>query len=248
MKRVVALAFLATTTAAAKPPAPRTPPPPPPAAPLAMLPSVARIKVTTAGGQLVVTEDLTLPRGEWKGEPIDLWVSFGAPGVPKAMDAHLLAIADGALEAPDLEAGDALAMDRAPRRPATANPLLGRDSMAGVVVHLKKDQLAKAFGPSNMAALRLRTALDLPEDDPSGQKSVLVRLGASRGTPLTLARVVFAIPKLTKAEVHLCGADADSHALAFSPRLPSTEPRIAPVLATRHGTDDLCIRFATEPP
>jgi hypothetical protein len=122
--------------------------------------------------------------------------------------------------------------------------------MAGIVVHVKKEPLAKALAPGNMAALRVRTVLDLPEEDASGGRSVLVRLGASRGTPLTLGRLVV-VPSgvtLTKADARLCGADADTHPLALSgaPRDPAESP-IAPVLAVRHATDDLCLRFFLPP-
>ncbi len=243
--RTLAFCMLCTGVAAAKP---LPPPPPKPAAvappPLAMLPSIGRVKVTLSKPQVVITEDILLPRGEWKGESLDFWVAFGAPGTPRAIDAHLLAVPDGALEASDTEPGETLTTEREPRRPVSAHPLLGKDTMAGVVVHVKKDLFSKALEPGNMAALRIRTALDIPADDPSGQKSLVVRLGASRGTPLTLGRIVFGIPKLTKAEAHLCGTDADPHPLAFTPRMESTEPKIAPVLSTRRTTDDLCLRFA----
>ena len=64
-----------------------------------------------------------------------------------------------------------------------------KTSMAGIVVHVKRESLAKAFSPGNMAALRVRTALDLPEEDSGGARGVVVRLGASRGTPLTVGRL-----------------------------------------------------------
>ncbi len=237
------LLALALAVAFAKPGAAPSPPPLPP---LPMLPSVGRVKVSVQGGTLVVVEEVTLPRGDWKSAPLDFHVAFGAPGAPRAIDAHLVPIADGALEADDAEAGEALAFDRVPRRPPTAHPLLGRDQMAGIVVHLRRDALAAAFAPGNMAALRIRTALELPELDPQGGRSVVVRLGASRGTPLTLGRIVVA-SKVTRAEARLCGPEADPHPLALAPRAamapdPVDRP-VAPVLAVRHASDDLCVRF-----
>lgn len=237
------LAPLAVAFAFAKPSAA---PPPPPLAPLPMLPSVGRVKIAVQGGSLVVVEEVTLPRGEWKNEPLDFHIAFGAPGAPRAIDAHLVPIADGGLEADDADAGEALAFDRVPRRPPTAHALLGRDQMAGIVVHLRREALAAAFAPGNMAALRIRTALELPELDPQGGRSVLVRLGASRGTPLTLGRVVVA-SKVARAEARLCGPEADPHPLAVAPRPPApaapADRPIAPVLAVRHPSDDLCVRF-----
>jgi hypothetical protein len=243
-----------------KPPAPATP-----LAPLPMLPSIPRVKVDVLKTQLVVVEEVNLPRGEWKNDSLDFYVAFGAPGAPRAIDARLVAVADGALEPEDDEAGEALVVERTPHRPGSAYPLLGKDSMAGVVVHVKREALAKALGPGNMAALRVRTALDLPEEDSLGARGVVVRLGASRGTPLTLGRLTV-VAKAgaqapVRAEAHLCGGEADATPLAIAivPRptsptalanaLPpqASPPTIAPVLAVRHSSDDLCIRFWTPP-
>ncbi len=243
---------------AAPRPAPAPPAPPPP--PLAMLPSIARVKIEVLKTQLLVTQEINLPRGEWKGEPLDFYAAFGAPGAPRAIDAHLLAVADGALEPEDDDVGEALLVDRAAHRPVSAHALIGRDTMAGVVIHAKRESLVKAFGPGNMAALRIRTALDLPEEDAGGARGVVVRLGASRGTPLTLGRLTLlsrpGAGTPLRAEARLCGPDAATPPLAIAlvPRLVApvappapTTPAIAPVLAVRHASDDLCIRFWTSP-
>ena len=162
-------------------------------------------------------------------------------------------VGDGALEPEEDDAGELLAIDRAPRRPVSAHALLGKDTMAGVVVHVKREALTRAFAPGGMAALRLRTVLDLPEEDSVGARGVVIRLGASRGTPLTLGRLSLlarpggSVP--TRAEAHLCGAEADLTPLAIavvpkpSALVTGTMPAIAPVLSVRHATDDLCVRF-----
>ena len=102
------------------------------------------------------------------------------------------------------------------------------------------------------AAHHLRSALDLPDDDPKDGRSVLVRLGASRGTPLTLGRITLlakpGAPVVARAEARLCGPDADPNPLAIALHPKPTDPssvsgRIAPVLAVRRATDDLCVRF-----
>ncbi|MBX3186137.1 MAG: hypothetical protein KF819_03940 [Labilithrix sp.] len=230
--------------------------PSPPLAPLPMLPSIPRVRVEIGTGHLVVIEEVNLPRGDWNGEPLDFYVAFGAPGTPRAIDAHLVAVGDGALEPEEGDAGEALAIDRAPRRPPSAHPLLGRDTMAGVVVHVEREALSRALAPGSMAALRVRTVLDLPDEDPSGARGVVVRLGASRGTPLTLGRLTIASRPGSAAAVRagasLCGPEADTRplAIAIAPR-PSGAPRpapstaIAPVLSVRHVTDDLCIKYWT---
>jgi hypothetical protein len=242
MRIGLALAALAALVVFAKPamkPAPPLPRPPP-LAPLAMTPSVGRVKVGVHGGALVVVEEVTLPRGEWKGEALAFHVAFGAPGAPKAIDAHLVPIGDGALEADDDAAGEPLQTDRVPRRPPTAHPLLGRDAQAGVVVHLGKDALEHAFAPAGMAALRIRSVLEVPELDPQGARSVLVRLGA-----LALGRIVVT-SKVARAEAHLCGPEADAHALSLSPHAPAPtngERPLPPIIAPRHASDDLCVRL-----
>jgi hypothetical protein len=224
----------------------------PPLPPLPMLPSIARVRVAKVGDALLVVTDVSLPRGDWSGDALRFHVAFGAPGIPRAIDAHLLPVADGALEADEDLAGDALAIDRVPRRPDTAYPLLGREQMAGIVVHVPAPLFKKALEPGNLAALRIRTALDAGEADASGAHGVVVRLGVSRGTPLTLGRVTVGGKKVlapSRAEAKLCGPDADPHPLAVGlvPRpaiiAAPAEPPIAPVLAVRHATDDLCVRF-----
>ena len=232
--------------ASAAPPAPK---PPPPLPPLAILPSVARVKVTSHGNVVSVVEEVNLPRGEWKGEGLRFHVAFGAPG-PRAIDAHLLEVGDGELEPADDEAGERLTVDHVPRRPPTAHPLLGREAMAGIVVHVRPESLTRAFARGSMAALRIRSLVDATPPDPSGGTSVVVRLGASRGTPLTLGRISAAsappATPLSRVEARLCGVDADPHPLAVgvAPRAPHVgEPVIAPVLAVRRATDDLCIRL-----
>jgi hypothetical protein len=113
--------------------------------------------------------------------------------------------------------------------------------------------------------LRLRTVLEAGEPDASGASGVVVRLGASRGTPLTLGRIALmgapGAPPIARGEARLCGPEADGHPLAVGivpkpkpapppqVREPSDrpEPPIAPVLAVRHASDDLCLRYWSTP-
>ena len=241
----------------AKPPKPaaKAPPPAPPPPPLAILPSIARVKVVSHGNAIAVVEDVNLPRGEWKGESLRFHIAFGAPG-PRAVDAHLVGLGDGELEPADDELGEALAVERVPRRPSSAHPLLGRETMAGIVVSVPAASLVKALARGNMATLRIRSLADAIEPDASGASSVVVRLGASRGTPLTLGRITATAaapaPPLVRAEAKLCGPDADPHPLAVGivprPAEVDRQGTIAPVLAVRRATDDLCVRLWHAPP
>lgn len=73
-------------------------PPPKPAPPLPILPSVARVKVTSYGQALSVIQEVNLPRGDWKNETLHFHIAFGSPG-PRAIDVHLVPVQDGSVEA-----------------------------------------------------------------------------------------------------------------------------------------------------
>lgn len=259
------IALLFALGALAAPAGARPPVPAPPLPPLPLLPSVARVKVTSHGSTMSIVEEVNLPRGEWRGEALSFHVAFGAPG-PRAIDAHLVPVGDGLLEPEDDEAGETLSVERAPRRPANAHALIGRETMAGIVVRVPPASFTKALERGNMAALRIRSVVEATDPDPSGASSVLVRLGASRGTPLTLGRIVAAsvapAQPLARVEARLCGQDADPHVLAVrvaGPRAAASqasdgagkrsvgpaqsEIAIAPVLAVRRTSDDLCVRL-----
>ena len=220
----------------------------PPLPALPMLPSIARVNVTSHAGSIAIVEDVLLPRGDWHGEPLRFHVAFGAPG-PRAIDVRLVPIEDGALEPTDDAAGEPLTTEKVARRPANAHALLGRETMAGIVVTVPPTAFGKALARGQMAALRVRSLVD-PAADAAGSSSVVVRLGVSRGPPLSLGRIVAGsapgTPPLTRVEARLCGSDADTHPLAVhvaGAASGTSEPVIAPILAVRHASDDLCLRF-----
>ena len=225
---------------------------PRPVGPLPFLASVARVRVRVEKDSVVVTHALTLPRGEWTSEDLDLYAAHGAPGAPIALDAKLHHVADGELEAPESDAGEAVLYDRAPRCPESAHPLIGRSRMAGVILHVREAQF-RAATASGMAELRVRALYPLPVEDGTSGREVRVRLGIPGGAPLTLGRVQIVASDrempVARAEARLCGPDAETRPLSISlsPRpttpAPVTEAPIAPVLAVRHSSDDLCIRF-----
>jgi hypothetical protein len=227
-----------------------------PTTPLGALPSIARVRVDVAADHVVVTEDVDLPRGDWHAGSLAFYVAFGAPGAPEAFDAHVLAVPDGALDPADADAGEKISIERAPRRPEGVQALLGPEEMAGVVVRIPEASFRRALEPGGMAVLRLRTLLRSPAGDPHAGRDVLVRLGQSRTTPLTLGYVQVGNldangPAITRAEAHLCGEGADPWPLAVATSSKQSAPRdlagsqapIAPVLAVRHPKDDLCVRF-----
>jgi hypothetical protein len=241
-------------TAAAPRPGVRPPPPMP------MLPNVSRVRVEVARDHVVVHEEVSFPRGEWTGGGLDLHVAFGAPGTPIAVDAQIGAGSSTAADPRPDEHAEAATVEPAQGHFGAAQALLGNAHMAGVVVHVKEAQLKRAYAASEVALLRVRSLLAVPVADPSGKRDVVVRLGAPEGAPLTLGRiqVVSLEPKpwITRAEANLCGAQADPWPLSVSlvprPAQPPSSPvvrPIAPSMAVRHPTDDLCIRWwATDGP
>lgn len=266
--------FAAVGHAHARPPATRTPSHAPapvprveprPAAPLPMLPSVARVRVEAARDRVVVVEEVNLPRGDWQAGGLDLYVSFGAPGVPVAIDARLVPVPQDSLESRPEDSGDALALEQAVRRTPSTQLLLGRPQMAGVIVRVKESDLRRGYAASDLAALRIRSLLSPPVADPHGVRDVVVRLGIVGDLPLTLSRVQVVSLEgrqwITRADAMLCGPEADEWPLAVT-LLPkaadSLEAQraangasgmapIAPAMAVRHSSDDLCVRWWAEP-
>lgn len=236
----------------------RTPPPvhtpTRPAEPLPMLPSVARVRLEAARDRLVVLEEVSLPRGDWVSGGLDLYVAFGAPGVPIAVDARIGAAIPGGSESALGDLSEPVTLEPAVRRLPPVRPLLGKPQMAGVVVRIRDTQLRHIYEASGTATLRIRSLLPPPATDSSGARDAVIRLGVAGGLPLTLGRIqvvsVGSEPWITRAEASLCGPEADGWPLSVTllprPSLPSpAQPRLpsAPASALRHASDDLCIRW-----
>jgi hypothetical protein len=224
-----------------------------PAPPLPMLPSLARVRVEAARDRVVVLEEVNLPRGDWESGGLDLFVAFGAPGTPLALDARLAAVPFGSLEARPDDTGEALPVDSAVRQLPSMQLLLGRPAMSGVVIHVKDAQLRHAYALSDAVALRVRSLLSPPAPDANGARDLVVRLGFAAGQPIALEKVqvvsMEATPWITRAEATLCGPDADPWPLSLTllPRpadkaMPGA-PTIPPAMAVRHASDDLRIRW-----
>lgn len=223
--------------------------------PLPLLPVIARVRLEAARDHIVVVEDLNLPRGDWTGGDLDLYVAFGAPGTPRAFDARLFGLTSEAFEPKLEEIGEPVTTEGSSRRPALAFALLGPPQMAGVTVHLKEAAFRRALAFGEMARLRLRTLLDLPPEDARGGRELVLRLGVPNGAPVAIGAIELVSPEtagaVLRADARLCGAEADPYplAVALTPRPgpePLTWPRpVAPVLALRHASDDLCVRFWT---
>jgi len=221
-----------------------------------MLPRVANVTVEVEADRVIVVEDIVLPRGEWRSGGLDLCVAFGAPGVPAALDARIVAAPSSAGDAArtGTDEGEPVLTEPATRCEAYMQPLLGSSRMAGVVARIKEGQLRRAYAHANAARLRLRTLLQPPAVGADGVRDVVVRLGAADGRPLTLGHIdvrsLDAHIRLVRAEASLCGPEADARPLSVtlgtadgSSNEPAPGATLPPEIAVRHASDDLCIRW-----
>jgi hypothetical protein len=234
------------------------------APPLPMLPSVARVCVEAGRDRVVIIEDVNLPRGDWQSGGLDLYVAFGAPGTPIAMDARLISpvraeTGHGEVEANGEEAEERIATETAAERGPGIQPLLGPPQMAGLVLHIKETQLRHAYAAADRVVVRVRSLLRAPSADATGARDVVVRLGVATGLAMTLGRIqVVSLeppPWITQAEAILCGPEANRQAMTVTlmPRPPARpddtrDHTIPPPAAVRHPSDDMCIRWWTREP
>ena len=221
--------------------------------PLLMLPSISNVRIDVRDDGVVVEQNILLPQGDWHGGDIVFCSAFGAPSIPIAIDAKLRAVEDGALEAGDRAIAEPLAVDVVANCPSDGHLLLGPPKMAGALLRLREAALRKAFSPGKMAEIRIRSKVPMPRANEVEERDLVVRLGMHEAAPLTLGRVSIDASSPTKsivfAEAKLCGPQADSYPLAvqFKGRPPNLlvggRAPLAPVLAVRHASDDLCLRF-----
>jgi hypothetical protein len=222
-----------------------------------MLPHVGCVRIETAHDRVIVVEEITLPRGDWQSGDVDVFVAFGAPGTPVAFDARLVPSAAGDAPAPADDEGEAVGAEPSVRREGGAQVLVGPPRMAGMLVRVKEAQLRRTFARGETTTLRLRSLLPPPAAAPDGARDVVVRVGTAEGAPLTIERIELrpleARGRTIRAEASLCGAEADVWPLTIdvatgagrptATRSTSTKATIAPELAVRHASDDLCIRW-----
>jgi hypothetical protein len=232
-----------------------------------MLPSLGRVRVEVARDRVLVIEEIHLPRGDWRSGDLEIYVAFGSPGPPIAVDARLLALPQGdAAGRPDLAslaglasvASEPVALQTAARAGPRVQTVLGRRLMAGVTIHVKESELRRAFAPSDTAVLRVRSLLHPPAIDDEGARDVVVRLGASESLPITLGHIEVSslekTPAVSRIRASLCGPEADPWPLsvALVPKAQNVSDAVArtaisPSLALRHASDDLCIRWWSVP-
>jgi hypothetical protein len=256
------LAFLMPYALAASPPKPLPklpgkPSPSPrtpyiaPAALLPFLPSIAEAKIEVHADTVVVSEDIALPKGDYKHGTLRLFFAFGGPGTPRAVDAHMMPVEEGELEASATASEDKLATEVVPKAPVSANTILGPSVASGVVVTIPEAAFVKATTPGKMAFLRMRWLYDAPSADSEGTRTLLLRVGSSEREPLSLGRIR-ALPanaklKIESASAHLCGVNTkeklELSVWGTTERYSSEKTTIAPIVAVRHKDDSLCVSY-----
>ncbi|HXX69594.1 MAG TPA: hypothetical protein VEK07_20585 [Polyangiaceae bacterium] len=226
---------------------------------LPMLPSVSLVRVEVAHDRVVIVEDIDLPRGDWHSGGLDLYAAFGAPGPPIAVDAALVGLVPEGRDAHSYSADERVTTRTSVRRGPGTLLLLGLPQMAGVALYVTERQLKRAYASSDRAVLRIRTLVRPLAPDSTGARDVVVRLGIAGGLPMTLGRIQVVsdepASRITKAEATLCGPEADLWPLSVGgtslPQVPASPPAlqapIAPSAAVRHPTDDLHVRWWSEP-
>ncbi len=177
------------------------------AEPLPFLPRVARVRFEVGHDSVLQIIDIELDHDAYVKGDRKFWVSFGAPGVPKAVDAHLLSGQESGQEADANWAsnGDEIPFEAKPTRPRSANALLGPDRTSGLVFTVKEAPLQAAFAKAQTATLRLRALVPTPDVDGAGQQGVVVRLGTEDAS-YTLGRieVVGRGVRVPRADAKIC--------------------------------------------
>ena len=187
-----------------------------PAPPLPMMPGVARVRVEAARDHVRPPRGgLALPRGTGSPGGWTFFVAFGAPGTPPAVDpARLVAVPVGATEARSDDPGEPVVVEPAVRHLPSAQLLLGRPSMAGVVVRVKDLQLRHGYALSDLLLLRVRSLAAAAGDGRRGharRRRPPRHRGARRRSRWAKCRSCRSSrsPGSLRAEASLCGPDAD---------------------------------------
>jgi hypothetical protein len=199
--------------------------------------AVPRIDVLFSARGTLVTTVVTFGRGTPKG-PYDVFVAYGAPGIPKAFDAELVPLDPGRFVPEERAHGERLSANH---RLSAGDPValaLGSVSSAGQRIAIPDALLDAAVrGPSGLCALRIRA---LHEDiEAGGFRSVLIRIAPERGPAPPLGSVhVRSDAEDARTSASLCRPGAPEVRLALS----STDDAPPPARAPRTPGESLCVR------
>lgn len=170
-----------------KPPEPKKPPPFPCSA-LPWQPILLTSRVVRAGELATVTQDLLVqsrtPAPLPKGAAPDarLFVSFGAPGLPRSLRVTFASLRDGELAYPPHvdERARALVYTQNPESDGACT-VLGRDRESGIVIQVPRDL---AVDPkTQLGVLRVEQTVPLGKL-PNGGRDLVLRLAHFDGRPV----------------------------------------------------------------
>ncbi len=142
---------------------------PPPALP--SLPVIAHIRIEIAPAHAIVTEDIRLARGDWKSGDLDLYVAFGAPGVPRAFDAKLIPLADGEFDVEDAAAAYTLLVERLAQCPDLRGEAFNFSNESPITVTDLVKQILSLMGSSLEPEVRNEASNEIREQYLSAAKA-----------------------------------------------------------------------------
>ncbi len=200
-------------------------PEPPDAPPRAL--AVSRVELIQKRGQILVITDLSFEKTD-RPRDWELFLAYGAPGMPRAFEAELVPVAPDALFARAEAHGAPLVTTHVPAAPSDAEAAIGPREAAGQVVRIPREP-----GTGRFFVIRVRALHAIPAR--AVEPSVLVRISHDGSTlPLGPLFVRRDDPK-TVAVANLCGGPR----LAIVGEPGGTSPLVAP----RQPADELCVRF-----
>ena len=241
---LVALGLWLAVPEAAGAKKPVLPPSPPLEGELAHL-AVARVDVVLRANAALVTTDLTFTRGTRPtGGALDAFVAYGAPSIPRAFEAQLIAVEEGRFAAPLEARGKPVASQHAQQAPAGTAVRLGPATAAGQAFRMPGSAIDEALETSGLGLLRIRAIHALPEG--SGVRSVLVRISGRAALPLGAISIRAEQGKLVDASARLCPPTGASTPLALAGQR-AILPLLAPPRAPRSSIDELCVSAALAP-
>jgi len=209
---------------------------------------IGHIDVIFRRNAALVTTDLVFTRGSFHLENLDVFLAYGAPGIPRAFEARLLPVPEGYFLPSESESSAvSLRTEHVTHAPSQTAFGLGPRPQAGQLVHLPSHLVADGLKPTGAAALRWRTVHTVVGDEASA--SLVIRVSSPAGVaPYPVGQITLRGEgvSLVNPSASWCGPQGDGAELALvgSPSPPSA---LSPLRAPRSPNDELCVRTTFAP-